>query len=133
MSATTLKEPVEINQTTRGNAPEASARRRPSTPRTTPDGRALGDERRLAEVCRRYGVGRLDIFGSVSRGDAGPSSDVDVLYELAPGARLGWEIEDLADELTLVLGRRVDLVSRAALHERLRDAVLAEAQLLYAA
>ncbi len=89
------------------------------------------DERRLAEVCRRYGVGRLDIFGSVSRGDAGPSSDVDVLYELAPGARLGREIENLADEL--VLGRRVDLVSRAALHERLRDAVLAEAQLLYAA
>ena len=85
MSATTLKEPVEINRTTRGNAPEASERRRPSTPRTTPDGRALGDERRLAEVCRRYGVGRLDIFGSVSRGDAGPSSDVDVLYELAPG------------------------------------------------
>ena len=91
------------------------------------------DELRLAEVCRRYGVGRLDIFGSVSRGDAGPSSDVDVLYELVPGARLGWEIENLADELTLVLGRRVDLVSRAALHERLRDAVLAEAQLLYAA
>lgn len=50
-----------------------------------------------------------------------------------PGARLGWEIEDLADELTQVLGRRVDLVSRTALHDRLRDTVLAEAQLLYAA
>ena len=69
----------------------------------------------------------------MSRGDAGPSSDVDILYELAPGARLGWEIENLADELAQVLGRRVDLVSRAALHDRLRDAVLAEAQLLYAA
>ena len=91
------------------------------------------DDRRLAEICHRYGIGRLDIFGSVSRGDAGASSDVDVLYELAPGARLGWEIENLADELALVLGRRVDLVSRGALHDRLRDTVLAEAQLLYAA
>lgn len=113
-----------------------------STPDTSRPGRRLTgvsianlplDDRRLAEVCRRYGIGRLDIFGSVSRGEAAPGSDVNVLYELAPGARLGWEIENLADELTQVLSRRVDLVSRAALHERLRDTVLAEAQLLYAA
>jgi predicted nucleotidyltransferase len=80
---------------------------------------------RIAEVCQRY--------GSVGRGDERPQSDVDVLYELAPGALLGWEIEDLADELSAVLGRPVDLVSRRALHERLREAVLAEARLLYAA
>jgi len=43
-------------------------------------------------------------------------SDVDVLYELEQGGRLGWEIEDLADELSEVLGRPVDLVSLGALH-----------------
>ena len=91
------------------------------------------DIEQIGEVCRRYGVARLWVFGSVSRGDSGPGSDVDVLYELAPGARLGWDIEKLADELSLVLGRPVDLVSRRALHERLRDSVLAEAQELYAA
>lgn len=91
------------------------------------------DEAKLREVCTRYGVARLEVFGSVSRGDAGPDSDVDVLYDLAPGARLGWDIEKLADELTTVLGRHVDLVSRNALHRRLRDGVLAEARLLYAA
>ena len=48
------------------------------------------DAERIAEICRRYGVARLDVFGSVSRGEAAPDSDVDVLYELAPGARLGW-------------------------------------------
>jgi uncharacterized protein len=69
----------------------------------------------------------------VSRCEAGPDSDVDVLYELMPGSRLGWEIETLADELAEVLGRPVDLVSRQALHERLRDTVLADAQLIYAA
>jgi predicted nucleotidyltransferase len=91
------------------------------------------DEARLAAVCARYGVARLMIFGSVARGTAEPSSDVDVLYELQPGRRLGWEIEDLSDELSELFGRPVDLVSRAALHERLRPAVLAEAQPLYAA
>lgn len=91
------------------------------------------DEAKLREVCARYGVERLEVFGSVIRGDAGPESDVDVLYDLAPGARLGWDIEKLADDLAKVLGRGVDLVSRNALHERLRADVLAEARLLYAA
>jgi predicted nucleotidyltransferase len=91
------------------------------------------DAAQLAGVCRRYGIARLDVFGSVSRGEAGPSSDIDVLYELAPGSRLGWDIEDLAQELSKLLGRRVDLISRNSLHERLRDVILAEARLLYAA
>jgi predicted nucleotidyltransferase len=91
------------------------------------------NEVRLAAVCALYGIARLMIFGSVARGTAEPSSDVDVLYELQPGRRLGWEIEDLSDELSELFGRPVDLVSRAALHERLRAAVLAEAQPLYAA
>lgn len=90
------------------------------------------DEARLREVCARYGVLRLEVFGSASRGDASPDSDVDLLYELIPGTRLGWEIEGLADELTAIFERRVDLVSRRALHQRLRDDVLAEVRLLYA-
>jgi predicted nucleotidyltransferase len=91
------------------------------------------DLNRIAEICERYGVARLEIFGSVARGEVHPGSDIDVLYELAPGARLGWEIENLADELAEVFGREVDLVSRRVLHERLRPTVLAEARLLYAA
>jgi hypothetical protein len=54
-------------------------------------------------------------------------------YELEPGRRLGWEIEQLADELAAVFGRSVDLVAAAALHRRLKDAVLSEARTLYAA
>lgn len=91
------------------------------------------DPNQLREVCERYGVVRLDVFGSVSRGDSRSDSDVDLLYSLSPDARLGWGIEDLADELAIVLGRPVDLVSRRGLNERLRDQVLTEAQPLYAA
>jgi len=91
------------------------------------------DERRIGEICRRFGVARLDVFGSAVRGELGAGSDIDLLYELEPGARLGWHIEDLSDALSEVLGRPVDLVSRRALHERLRDDVLAEARVIYAA
>lgn len=91
------------------------------------------DMHRLDELCRRYGVARLDVFGSVARGQADETSDVDLLYELAPGAKLGWEIEDLEDELSELFGRPVDLVSKRSLHRRLRTAVLAEARELYAA
>ena len=91
------------------------------------------DRERLREVCQRYGVVRLEIFGSSARGTADPGSDIDLLYTLAPGARLGWEIEDLASDLEAVLGRPVDLVSRRALNARIRDEVLQEAQPFYAA
>lgn len=88
---------------------------------------------RLREVCERYGVARLDVFGSITRGEARPDSDVDLLYSLAPESRLGWAIEDLVSELSAVFARPVDLVSRRALNVRLREQVLAEAQTLYAA
>lgn len=91
------------------------------------------DIAQIAEICQRFGVARLDVFGSVGRGEARPDSDVDLLYELAPGARLGWDIEHLADELSAAFGRPVDLVSRNALNRRLRTVVLAEAKPLYAA
>jgi predicted nucleotidyltransferase len=55
------------------------------------------------------------------------------LYTLRRGRRLGWEIEDLADELSALLGRPVDLVSRRALHPLLRNDVIAEARKFYAA
>lgn len=91
------------------------------------------DVERLDAVCRKYGISVLLVFGSVARGEATPSSDVDLLYDLRPGARLGWEIEDLSDALAEIFGRPVDLVSRTALHPMLRSAVLAEARPVYAA
>jgi predicted nucleotidyltransferase len=70
------------------------------------------DRERLAAVCRRYGIATLLVFGSAARGTSTTSSDLDLLYELTPGAQLGWQIDDLADELSEIFGRTVDLVSR---------------------
>ena len=81
----------------------------------------LIEERRsgIAELCRRYRVRRLEIFGSAARAvDFDPQrSDVDFLVDFdtrngAPG--LG-EFFDLRDELTTLLGRPVDLVMAGSL------------------
>jgi hypothetical protein len=52
---------------------------------------------------------------------------------LRPGRRLGWEVEQLTDELADLFGHRADLVSLRALHPLLRPSVLAEAKPVYAA
>ena len=91
------------------------------------------DRVRLDALCRRFGIARLDVFGSVARGEDGPGSDVDLLYELAQGRSLGWEIEDLSQDLAELFGRPVDLVSRKALHPLIRDQVLADAEPFYVA
>jgi predicted nucleotidyltransferase len=91
------------------------------------------NKERLKAVCEQYGIARLSIFGSMARDESTPSSDVDLLYELRPGMRLGWEIEDLADALAEIFGRPVDLVARRSVHPLLKDAVLDTARPFYAA
>lgn len=91
------------------------------------------DTRTLEAVCQQYGIARLEVFGSVARDEETSTSDIDLLYTLTPGTRLGWEIEDLVQNLESILGRQIDLISKKALNPIIRDAVLAEAKVLYAA
>jgi uncharacterized protein len=93
--------------------------------------KALGA--RLAELCRKYGIAELAVFGSVARGDAAPDSDVDLLYVRVPGNDLGMAYFDLQEDLERLFGHRVDLVAKDGLHQVIRDQVLADAQVLYAA
>lgn len=87
----------------------------------------------VGELCARYGFARLEIFGSAARGEDHEDSDIDILYELAPGRHLTWEVVDAADELASILGRPVDLVSKSAVHPLLRERIEAEARALHAA
>lgn len=96
------------------------------------DGRPI-DQECLAEVCKRYGVAELAVFGSAARGETAAGSDVDVLYVLAPGTKLGFAINRLEDELSGLFGRPVDLVAKKSLHRLLRDDVTGQARTLYAA
>ena len=87
----------------------------------------------LAELCRKYGIAELSVFGSVARGDAQPGSDVDLLYLRAPGNDLGMSYFALQEDLEKLFGRPVDLVSKDGLHRVIREQVLSDAQILYAA
>lgn len=92
------------------------------------------DPVRLAEICRRYQVHQLSVFGSVARGQMRADSDVDLLVEFSPAAEIGLiKYAGLMLALSELLGRRVDLVSKPALRPLLREGILREAQLLYAA
>ncbi|MBE7506561.1 MAG: nucleotidyltransferase family protein [Planctomycetia bacterium] len=89
---------------------------------------------KLAEVCRRYGIRRLSLFGSAAHGDFRPDSDVDVLVEFAEGRTPGWEIVDVADDLSSVFdNRRIDLINPKFVNHRLRDRILGEAVIQYEA
>lgn len=80
----------------------------------------LLDERReeLAKLCRKYGVAKLEVFGSATTGEFDPAaSDIDFLVEFLPGQDLGpWlaHYQDLRAELERLLGRKVDLVMAGA-------------------
>lgn len=90
------------------------------------------EHRALVDLCAMYGLARLEVFGSVARGEDRADSDIDVLYDLLPGRHVTWEVVDAAEELAEILGRPVDLVSRRAVHPLLRDRIETEARPLYA-
>ena len=88
----------------------------------------------VAALCRRYQVRELSIFGSAARGELRPDSDVDLLVDFEPEARIGLlELGAMMDELSALVGRRVDIAIKRALKPRIRSEVLADARILYAA
>lgn len=88
---------------------------------------------KIAEFCRRNRIHRLALFGSVLRDDFGPESDVDVLVEFEPDARVGFfELYDMEQELARLLGgRKVDLNTSKGLSKYFRDEVMQEAEEQY--
>ncbi len=85
----------------------------------------------IAEFCRRWQVRKLSFFGSVVRNDFGPTSDIDVLVEFKPDARIGWNIVTAERELSDILGRRVDLRTPAELSRWMIKDVTTEAVVEY--
>src|ERR1022692_2879640 len=97
-------------------------------------GNAQVDETDLADLCRRYRVGELSLFGSAARGEMRADSDIDMLVEFLPDA--GIDLVDYAGlmlDLSRLLGSKVDLVSKNGLKPLIRASVLEEARLLYTA
>jgi len=88
------------------------------------------DHKRLADICRRNDVARLRLFGSSSRGEDGPESDIDLIVDFAVPKGF-FELIRLEDELKAFFSRPVDLVTEPGLSPHLRRSILSSASVIF--
>jgi uncharacterized protein len=86
----------------------------------------------IAEFCRRNHIRRLSIFGSRVSGHSRADSDLDVLVEFDPQHIPGLDFFAMQDELSEILGVRVDLNTPGFISPYFRNKVLKEAEPIYA-
>ena len=91
---------------------------------------------RIVDFCKRWKITEFAIFGSATRADFHPDSDIDVLVAFSPDA--SWSLFDhveMQDELAAVFGRHVDLVSRRGIERSRnpirRQCILESAEVVY--
>ena len=86
----------------------------------------------IAAFCRKHGIRKFSLFGSVLRDDFGPDSDVDVAAEFRPEARFGlFELVDMQDELTAIVGRKAELFEFRALRPWMQEEVARSMEVLF--
>lgn len=88
-------------------------------------------QERIAEFCRRHHIKKLAVFGSALRSDFRDESDIDVLVEFEPDHVPGLAFFTMQDELSGILGRKVDLNTPQCLSRYFREKVLQEAVVQY--
>jgi hypothetical protein len=86
---------------------------------------------KIAAFCKKHHILKLSLFGSVLRPEFRSDSDIDVLVEFEPGHVPGLAFFAMADELSEILGRKVDLNTPQCLSRYFRDKVLQEAVVQY--
>jgi predicted nucleotidyltransferase len=93
------------------------------------------DRRKITDFCAKWKVTEFSLFGSVSRDDFGPESDVDVLVSFAPGTLFTmYQWVDMIDELQALFGRPIDLVDESTLKNPFRrHRILKTREVLHAA
>ena len=89
----------------------------------------------IAAFCRRNHIRRMALFGSVLRDDFTPESDVDVIVDFEPGQTPGLEFITMQDELSEILGRKVDMHTFRGVESSrnwlLREEILHSAEVQY--
>ena len=88
---------------------------------------------KLREFCHHHHIRKLSLFGSVLRDDFRPDSDIDVLVEFEPSHIPGLAFFSMEEELSQIIGRKVELYTPNFLSRYFRNQVLAEAEVQYAA
>jgi predicted nucleotidyltransferase len=86
----------------------------------------------IVDFCQRHHIRRLALFGSVLRDDFGPASDIDVLVDFEPGARIGLlAYIGAMHDLSELLRRPVDLVTADGLKPLIKQDILNSAEVIY--
>ena len=88
-------------------------------------------EQAIADICRRYHIRRLALFGSVLRNQLRSDSDLDVLVEFDEHHTPGFAFFDVEAELSQILGRKVDLNTPQFLSPHFRQEVEAQAEVVF--
>jgi predicted nucleotidyltransferase len=76
---------------------------------------------------KQLGVEHLYLFGSTARGDARDDSDVDLFFEYEEGKLSLFDLMEVKEQATRILGRKVDIMTRDSLHRLIRERVEASA------
>ena len=88
----------------------------------------------ITALCKRYNVRELAVFGSAVKNKLRSDSDIDLLVEFEPDAQVGFiTLFRMQRELSGLMHRKVDLVSKGGLKPILRQEILSAAKVLYAA
>lgn len=87
---------------------------------------------KLVEVCRRNDVKKLGVFGSMARGEADENSDIDLLVEFSRRKSL-LTLVAIERQMSAAVGRKVDLLTEAAISPYLRDRILRDVHVIYEA
>jgi len=90
------------------------------------------DINRLIEICQQNDVAMVGVFGSMARGEATEQSDIDLLVKFSKRKSL-LALVRLERELSAALGRKVDLLTEAAISPYLRDRIKREIRVIYEA
>lgn len=90
----------------------------------------LFDTNALIELCRQNDVAKLELFGSSARGEAHEDSDIDLLVEFSKRKSL-LALVSLERKMSAVLGRKVDLLTEAAISPYLRQKINQDRRVIY--
>ena len=90
------------------------------------------DTNALIEICRQNDVSMVGVFGSMVRGEASARSDIDLLVRFSSDKSL-LALVALERQLAAAMGRKVDVLTEAALSPYLRDRVLRDLRVIYEA
>jgi len=90
------------------------------------------DADKLIDICRQNDVVKVGVFGSMARGDASEQSDIDLIVEFSQRKSL-LALVALERKISAALGRKVDLLTEAALSPYLRERIMHDLQLIYEA